>query len=635
MKNRWKIKKNKKAIVWDYSSDDIHTDSIEMSGLLCSNIVSYGMDEKGLVLFHHPVYPSLRCRPNDTFGSYQLDVFADKIPKLVANGNDVIESLEQVEIDGTLVLRTVDPKKMLRIEHQCFTSAELRLCFEKITVRNNGTDAVTLSLRGEGGIIDQTMGPMGINVLEMKVKFEEFTVEPNEEYSYYIMFSGHLTNEEMDDCDPENELKKRYEKVNTLTSVLDLDTGNETLDTMFHFAKLRAGESIFSTRYGYIHSPGGKAFYAATWCNDQVEYAGPYFAYTGDQLLIEASMNAYRMYRPFMSSEYKAIPSSVVAEGIDYWNDMGDRGDAAMYLCGASRFALTVGDRWIAEELLPGIEWCAEYCRRKINADGVIESDTDELEERFPSGNANLCTSVLAYDGYRFAAILESAFGNQALAETYESLASALEVAIEDFFACKIHGFDTYRYYDGCKVLRSWICLPLCLGMYKRAEGTVQALTSEYLMKDGGILTTEEDQTIWDRTTLYALRGIFSAGSCDVAMDMLLRYCNSRLLGEQVPYAVEIYNRVEKKRQLSGESALFCKIILEGMLNIVPEGLEAFSLKPELPKSLDHLYLSGIHAFGISFDINVDRDSYSVVSSKGTVLAKAACGEKSRIEIVE
>jgi hypothetical protein len=50
---------------------------------------------------------------------------------------------------------------------------------------------------------------------------------------------------------------------------LTLTTGNDLLDTMFRFAKLRAGESIFRTKGGDVHSPGGGSYYAAVWCNDQ------------------------------------------------------------------------------------------------------------------------------------------------------------------------------------------------------------------------------------------------------------------------------------------------------------------------------------------------------------------------------
>lgn len=43
-----------------------------------------------------------------------------------------------------------------------------------------------------------------------------------------------------------------------------------------------------------------------------------------------------------MNNEWKPIPSSIVAEGLDIWNGVGDRGDAAMIAYGASRYLLAV-----------------------------------------------------------------------------------------------------------------------------------------------------------------------------------------------------------------------------------------------------------------------------------------------------
>lgn len=626
-KQRWQLLTDRRGIVWSCAAGDLHTDDVEMSGLTCADIVTYGSDENGLVLLHHPVYPSLRLRPNDTHASYQQDIPSECIPKLLAAGEAVTETLMRVEFDGVLHVHTEDRRHGLHLTHRCFPSTDKRLSVEQVTVRNEGNEAVTLSARGGSCTVDQTMGPMGINILDVISDFEKRTLGAGETYTYSVLFAGHLANEGADECDAEAEYEKRMARITELTSVLSLDTGDPVLDTMFFFAKLRAGEAIYRTRYGLIHSPGGKVFYAATWCNDQVEYAGPYFAYTGDRTLIEASANAYRMYRPFMSSEYRPIPSSVIAEGLDYWNGAGDRGDAAMYLYGASRFVLTVGDRELAREFLPAIEWCAEYCERKRNEQGVIESDADELENRFPAGKANLCTSTLAFDGYRTAAIVEEEFGNAALAVEYRKRADALEKAIDAYFAREVHGFDTYRYYDGCEVLRSWICMPLCVGITKRADGTVKALTSDRLMRPEGFLTTESNETIWDRSTLYGLRGIFASGQTETAMQLLMHYCRTRLLGERVPYAVEAYPE-GGKRHLSGESALFCKVITEGMLNIRPEGLHRFSLQPQLPPKLDHLYLTGIVAHGATFDIRLERDGYTVKRADGKVLAKAALGDR-------
>ena len=618
---RWNIIRDGNAIEWLVT--DLHTDDIEMAGFGCADIVKYGMTEEGFVLLHHPVFPTLRTRPNNTHASYQLDINDAFMPRLVVNGERAAETLNRVEIDGTLRLECTAGD--LAVTHVCYPSTEARAAYESVTVRNNGASAVKLTATTYGGEVDQKMGPMGINITEVFTDFADNTLESGAEYTYYIVICGRVANETPVNVCPADEYRARIRNIERLVTPMKLDTGNATLDTMFRFAKLRAGESVFDTMYGLMHGPGGFSYYAATWCNDQVEYAGPYFAYTGDDDLLDASMNAYRMYMPFMSSRYEPIPSSVIAEGVDYWNGAGDRGDAAMYLYGASRFALTTGRTDYAEELLPAIEWCAEYCRRKINEYGVIASDSDELEGRFPSGKANLCTSTLAYSGYLCAASLERAFCNEEKAAEYEETAKNLRESIETYFGANIHGMDTYKYYAECDILRSWICMPLCVGIYDRAAETVKALSSEWLMMPEGMLTAEGCPTIWDRSTLYGLRGIFAAGDTEKGAELLMTYAANRLLGERVPYAVEAYPE-GGKRHLSGESALFCKVITEGILDMTPTGLSTFTIKPSLPATLDHLYMTGIRAHGGIFDVFVEKDGYKVVRSDGKVLAEGALG---------
>ncbi|MGN1345831.1 MAG: hypothetical protein ACI4V1_03545 [Eubacteriales bacterium] len=621
---RWNITRGGRAIEWNVAAGDLHTDDLEMAGFGCADIVRYGMTEEGFLLRHHPVFPSLRIRPNNTHASYQLDIDDAFLPRLAADGERISETLMRVEIDG--VLRLECTAGTLAVTHVCYPSTELRATYERVTVRNNGASPVRLTATARGGEVNEVMGPMGINVTEVFTDFADTTLAPGAEYVYSITISGRVANEPSVDAIPADEYRARLRNVERLVTPMVLDTGNQTLDTMFRFAKLRAGESVFDTMYGLIHSPGGYSYYAATWCNDQVEYAGPYFAYTGDDALLEASMNAYRMYMPFMSSRYEPIPSSVIAEGVDYWNGAGDRGDAAMYLYGASRFALTAGRREYAEELLPAIEWCAEYCRRKINADGVVASDSDELEGRFPAGQANLCTSTLAYSGYLCASSLERAVGTAEKAEEYETLAKNLRSSIDTYFGANLHGMETYKYYAECEVLRSWICMPLCVGIYERAPETVRALCSEWLMMPDGMRTEEGCPTIWDRSTLYGLRGIFASGDTEKGAELLLTYANNRLLGERVPYAVEAYPE-GGRRHLSGESALFCKVILEGLLDITPTGLSSFTIKPSLPSTLDHLFLTGVPAHGAVFDIRVEKTGFTVTGSDGRLLASGAPGE--------
>ncbi len=625
---RWNITRDGNAIEWLVT--DLHTDDIEMAGFGCADVVKYGMTEEGFVLLHHPVYPTLRTRPNNTHASYQLDIPDSFMPRLVVNGEKAAETLTRVEIDGTLILECTAGD--LAVTHVCYPSTEYRVTYEAVTVKNNGASPVKLTATTYGGEVDQKMGPMGINITEVFTDFADTVLESGAEYTYYITICGRVANEAPVNICPADEYRARIRNIERLITPMKLDTGNATLDTMFRFAKLRAGESVFDTMYGLMHSPGGFSYYAATWCNDQVEYAGPYFAYTGDDDLLEASMNAYRMYMPFMSNRYEPIPSSVIAEGVDYWNGAGDRGDAAMYLYGASRFALTTGRTDYAEELLPAIEWCAEYCKRKINEGGVVASDRDELEGRFPTGTANLCTSTLAYSGYLCAASLERSFCNEEKAAEYEAIAAGLRDSIETYFGANIHGMETYKYYAECEVLRSWICMPLCVGIYDRAAETVKALSSEWLMMPEGMLTAEGCPTIWDRSTLYGLRGIFAAGDTEKGAELLMTYVTNRLLGERVPYAVEAYPE-GGKRHLSGESALFCKVITEGILDMTPTGLSTFTIKPSLPATLDHLYMTGIRAHGGIFDVFVEKDGYKVIRSDGKVLAEGALGECAAVKI--
>ncbi len=615
---RWSISKAKEQIRWVPSPGDEHTDDIEMAGFGCSDTVTYGVKEDGtLILFHHPVFPTLRRRPNDTHASFQLDMPS---PTLLANGVAITETVSEITI-GCGVLTVCTKSGNLSVIRRCYPAASARASYERITVRHPAGCSVTLDPSALGKIGEE-WGSMGICVAETGYEEER----GDDSVTFNVIYSGRHVNEPLPANTAAADLALREARYTALTAPLDMDTGNRVLDTLFHFSKLRAGESVFDTRFGKIHSPGGKAYYAATWCNDQVEYAGPYFAYTGDEVLLEASMNAYRMYIPFMGDSFYPIPSSVIAEGLDFWNGVGDRGDAAMYLYGASRFVLTCGREDWARELFPAIRWCAEYCRRKKNELGVIESNTDELEFRFSCGRMNLNTSCLALAGYRYASILCRELGYDSIAEEYAALADELAPAIENTFGQTLHGFETYAYHDGCDVLRSWICMPLCVGLFDRAEGTAAALTSDYLFRRDGMLTSEENSTIWDRSTLYALRGLYMADRSDKATECLQIYSENRLLGERVPYPVEAYPE-GNKRHLSGESALYCKIFIEGLLRLEPVGLRRFTLCPLLPHGFDHLYITGIHAHGGVFDVRVEQDCYTVHLADGTLLAKAKTGD--------
>ena len=73
----------------------------------------------------------------------------------------------------------------------------------------------------------------------------------------------------------------------------------------------------------------------------------------------------------------------------------------------------------------------------------------------------------------------------------YSRRAKAMRAAIESYFGATVCGYETYRYYDGNDILRSWICMPLIVGIYDRAEGTIDALFHSDLYTSDGLLTAQ------------------------------------------------------------------------------------------------------------------------------------------------
>ena len=290
-----------------------------------------------------------------------------------------------------------------------------------------------------------------------------------------------------------------------------------------------------------------------------------------------------------------------------------------MIAYGAARYALTRADKAEAEELWSLIEWCLEYCRRQINDKGVVKSDRDELEGRFPAGDANLCTSTLYYDALISAAHLGRELKKSPkLIADYQKRAKAMRAAIESHFGATVKGYETYRYYEGNDILRSWICMPLCVGIYDRADATMDALFKSDLYTKDGLLTAQGSETFWDRSTLYAFRGGYAAGYADFITEQLSYYSNRRLLGDHVPYPIEAWPE-GSQRHLSAESGLYCRIITEGMFGIRPTGMRSFELKPEIPTDWEFASLKNIRAFGGDFDVVVKR----------------AAGDKLRVEVAE
>ncbi|MBL0131222.1 MAG: hypothetical protein IPP43_08960 [Chitinophagaceae bacterium] len=169
-------------------------------------------------------------------------------------------------------------------------------------------------------------------------------------------------------------------------------------------------------------------------------------------------------------------------------------------------------------------------------------------------------------------------------------------------------GFETYQYYEGNDKLRAWICMPLTVNIFDRKKGTIEALFSKELWTADGLASQSGDKTFWDRSTLYALRGVFASGDTRRGLEFLKYYSNRRLLGEHVPYPVEAYPE-GGQRHLSAESGLYCRIFTEGLFGIRPISLNSFSLTPQMPEDWNFMKLKNVHGFQKEFDITVLREN--------------------------
>ena len=600
------------SIVWNVSPGDFgHHDHIEMSGERISAIYEYGVDDSGAFsLKRNVIWPLLRKYPNNTYGHTSMQFCQDFTDGITVDGKPLgAGRVERICLDGLMTV--TERHGDMEITRCLFPSTEKAAVCEEYVLKNLSGKPVSVVVpaRVYEHLTDSTIGVGGAYRLVARTAHSsdmEMVLLPSDSarFNACVLGYGYPEIEEYIDVPHEKELRKAF--ADGVCSSLVLDTPDQVLNTMFAFAKIRGAESLFRTKGGLTHSPGGGYYYSAIWANDQAEYICPFFPFLGYDKGNEAAMNAFLHFAVFMNDNYEPLPSSVIAEFTDIWNGCGDRGDAAMIAYGAGRYALARGDESAAQRLWPLIKWCLEYCRLHLTENGVVASDTDELENRFPSGDANLCTSSLYYDALLSAARIAEAFGEE---NDYAERAAAMRKAIEDYFGADIEGFRTYRYYDGNDILRSWICIPLTMGIYDRASGTVDALLSDRLWTENGILTQEGSSVFWDRATLYALRGILAAGRTDEGISRLQQYSDKRLLGDHVPYAIEAWPENDQ-RHLSAESGLYCRVYTEGLFGFRPEGFGSFSLTPHLPSSWDRMSLIDVHACSdVPYDIEVRRAS--------------------------
>ncbi len=604
-----------------------HADHIEMAGRSVNAIIRWKVTADGSMELDRWVrWPMLREKKDDTHASANHAFLSvdDPLP-LIDGAVYQADKASAFRIHGMLAWTETSDK--LSVTRKIFPAVHLPCLLEQWEIRNNSKAPVEVQIPILPKQSTQPRENFLWNAHHIRTEWiggGRHRLLPGETLHTGMAFSSREENGPAHYPDLAAEWAARETFIRNLNESLVLKTCNDAVDRLFAFSKLRTAENVLATRGGLMHAPGGfNRYLAAIWCNDENEYVSPFFPFLGDAAGNESARNAYQWFAKYMNPEFRQLPSSIVAEGRGTWGGAGDRGDAAMTAYGAARWALATGDVALAREVWPFIEWCLEFCQRKITADGVIASDRDELEGRFSSGKTNLATSTLTYDALLSSAYLAEALGEpREKAELYRKRATELGKSIESFFGATINGNKTYRYHEGLENLRAWICLPLTMDLFDRSKGTIDALFSPDLWTKDGLLTEAGSTTFWDRSTLYALRGVFRAGDPDRAAEYLDRYARRRLLGDHVPYCVEAFPE-QNQSHLSAESGLYCRIFTEGVCGIRPIGFDSFTALPRIPKTWPGIQLSKIRAFGRTWDFEATRkpDGVEVLVTAGGKVA--------------
>jgi hypothetical protein len=608
---------NNQGITWDITNERRlpHDDNMEMSGSLVSGIIKYKVDqEKHVHIARDIIFPQLRkyTKSNESmYRAYLRSEYTDDVLPVITIDEKKFETgvLDSVQISGKISFYFKE-RDGIRVVRTFFPSMKERCFVEKWTLINSASKPQSLQI-GATELNQQEAGWHGQYNRNITTDAQAaVTINPGGKYQFGVYFTATLNKEPKPLL---SYIKVEHERdlfLDSMSNNLVLKTPDKITNTLFYFSKIRAAESIFRSRLGLVHSPGGGNYYVGIWANDQAEYSGPFFSYLGYQTGMQAAMNAYRIFQQNIPKDGGKMWASFELD-VTFPFGERDRGDAAMIAFGATQFLLASGDPKNANEIWPLIDWCLQYNKKRVTPDGVVASESDELEGRFPSGSANLSTSCLYYGALIQAARLASAMGKPAsMVADYNKRAKDLSLAIEKYFGAKMEGIDTYRYYKENTTLRSWICLPLVVGLNERRDGTLNALFSK-LWSANGVLTelkgnSSEGNIFWDRGTLYAFRGAFKAGAADRALERLTSYSTTRLTGFRVPYAVEAWPE-NGMAHLSAESALYCRVFTEGLLGLEPTGFNTFLLKPNLPAKWDYLKLRNIRVFNTFLNIELKR----------------------------
>jgi hypothetical protein len=207
----------------------------------------------------------------------------------------------------------------------------------------------------------------------------------------------------------------------------------------------------------------------------------------------------------------------------------------------------------------------------------------------------------------RLAALLAQSLGKSAEFADYSSFGNALSATIESYFGVTVEGYATYRYFEGCTVLRGWICLPLTMGIMQRKTATLNALFSSRLwIEDAAqqridLAIQSGGDGGWPREFYYALRAIFAAGDAERGVEKTLKAVQYHVLSSEGPYIYEDHSG------LAAPNVLFERVIPEGLFGLAPVNLTTFACTPRMPAAWPRMKLAAVYLAGHKVDITIER----------------------------
>ena len=312
--SRWHINGDH-SIRWDIGNDIPHYDHLEMSGEQVSVVYYYGVDGDGSFYMERSVvWPMLRTIPNDTHASLTVRFNTDFLSGVTVDGQKLEgEKVRSITFDGLLRTECTYSNTDIKVTECYFPSPARAAICEEYTLTNTGDRAVTVFVPAVRNVTstDPNAGTEGSYTLieaTGNIKDRTYSIAPGESITVSASIQGLKKPQVEIPVNTGKEKAEREEFVDMICGKLAIDCPDDVLNTMFGFCKIRGAESIFRTRGGLMQSPGGEAYYAAFWCNDQAEYINPFFPFLGYDKGNESAITSFMHFARYMNPEFNYIP---------------------------------------------------------------------------------------------------------------------------------------------------------------------------------------------------------------------------------------------------------------------------------------------------------------------------------------